>query len=324
MDAVKFLAWSSTLAGYRQTFTDAGLWSPFIEWICRQHDWSCNLVRSGLAGTFPVFIVDDQRVVKFFGPLFEGEQCWRVEKEAARLLSDVPAVPLARLMASGVLDFEPAWKYLVFEYVPGLSIGEVYARVPFEEKLSLVRRLGDWLLRIHRIKIRDGKSLPCLSLDLARNWFSSRWPEGRANWPAQLGRQVKDYLNANGHFFQGGHENLIHADLTRDHILGKFQFGHWETMAVIDLGDAMLGNIYYELAALHLDLFDCDKRLLGAFLQVYGLSPDRNFVRKAMVTSLLHQFDVYAPMFAWKPEFQEMQTLEDLADHVWKIDDKIL
>jgi hygromycin-B 7''-O-kinase len=39
---------------------------------------------------------------------------------------------------------------------------------------------------------------------------------------------------------------------------------------LIDFGDAMVGDLHYELAALHLDLFDCDKRLLRQFLDHYG------------------------------------------------------
>jgi len=315
------LAALDTLDGYRQSFMDVTLWRPFVERVCRGFGSACNLVRPGVVGTFSTFIVDEQRVVKFFSPLFDGEICWRVEQEAAQLMADMPAVPVARLLASGVLEMEPGWQYLVFEYVPGVSIGEVYAEVPFEDKLSLARWLGGWLPRMHRIQVRDGTTLPALSAERARGWFSPRWPEERTRWPVHLAGQVEAYLSANGAFFQGGHDSFIHADLTQDHFLGRFQSGRWETLAVIDFGDAMLGNIYYELAALHLDLFDCDKRLLVAFLQAYGLPPDPDFVRKAMVTSLLHQFDIFGSLFVWKPELQAAHTLDELAERLWNASD---
>jgi hygromycin-B 7''-O-kinase len=276
-----------------------------------------------VAGTFPTFIVDEQRVVKFFGQLFEGEQCWRVEQEAAQLISEMPAVPAARLMALGVLVKEPGWMYLVFEYVPGVSIGEVYASVPFEEKRLLACWLGEWLPQMHHIEVRDESVLPHLSENLVRGWFSSRRPKTQAGWPKPLAKQVEAYVSANVAFLQADSNCFIHADLTQDHILGRFTEGHFTTLAVIDFGDAMLGNIYYELAALHLNLFNCDKRLLRAFLHAYGMPPDKDFVRKAMVTSLLHQFDVFAPLFAWKPELQEVRTLDELADHLWKIDNRV-
>jgi hygromycin-B 7''-O-kinase len=321
MDAASPLARLDTLEGYRKSFMDAVLWRPYLEQICREYDWSCNWVRTGVAGTFPTFIVDEQRVIKFFGRLFGGERCWRVEQEAARLLADNPAIPVVRLTDSGVLAEEPGWMYLAFEYVPGVSIGQVYTSIPFEEKLSLADWLGDWLPQMHRIGVPDATTLPCLSEQLARDWFNSRWPEEQVRWPAHLAGQVQAYLSANGTFFQGGHERFIHSDLTQDHFLGQFQTGHWETLAVIDLGDAMLGNLYYELAALQLDLFNCDKRLLRRFLDAYGMPADKYFVRKAMVTSLLHQFDVYVPLFAWKPELQEVHTLDELAERIWNVYD---
>jgi hygromycin-B 7''-O-kinase len=321
MDADRPLARLETLEGYRKSFLDAVLWRPYLERICREHGWNCNWVRTGVAGTFPTFIVEEQRVIKFFGRLFGGERCWHVEQEAAQLLADNAAIPAVRLTDSGVLAEEPGWMYLAFEYVPGVSIGDVYQGISFEEKLSLAGGLGEWLPQMHRIRVRDGTALPCLNEQLARGWFNSRWPEEQVRWPVHLARQVQAYLSVNGGFYQGGHESFIHADLTQEHFLGRLKDGHFTMLAVIDFGDAILGNIYYELAALHLDLFRCDKRLLSAFLRAYGMPPDKDFVRKAMVTSLLHQFDVYVPLFAWKPELQEVHTLDELAERIWNIYD---
>lgn len=317
------LAALDTLGGYRQSFMDAMLWLPFVERVCRGFDWTCNLVRPGVAGTFPTFIVDEQRVIKFFGPLFDGGTCWRVEQEAAGIIAGVPAIPAARLLASGVLEMEPGWQYLVFEYVPGVSIGEVYAEVPFEDKMSLARWLGGCLPQMHRTRVRDGTALPRLSEGLARGWFSTRWPEEQSKWPVHLAGQVEEYLSANTGFLQTGCDCFIHADLTQDHFLGRLAGGHWNTLAIIDFGDAMLANIYYEMTALYLDLFDCDKRLLLAFLMAYDLPPDPDFAYKAMVTSLLHKFGVYGYLFARKPELQEVRTLDELAERLWKIDNHL-
>jgi Ser/Thr protein kinase RdoA (MazF antagonist) len=302
---------------------DVEVWRPFVEQIYRRSGRTCSQVRPGLTGTFPTFIVDEQRVVKFFGPQYDGETCWQVEQEAAQLMAGAPQVPVAGLLDRGTLDGEPGWHYLIFQFIPGVSIGEMYEEIPFDDKLALARWLGEQLPQMHKIAVLDGTALPSLSPERMHGWFSTRWPEERTQWPGHLAAQVESYLSANAAFLQAGAQGFIHADLTQDHFLGRMRSGHWEMLAVIDFGDAMAGNLYYELAALHLDLFDCDRRLLKAFLQAYGLSPDPDFVRKAMVTSLLHQFDVYGCLFAWKPELQEARTLEELADRLWKIDDQI-
>ena len=171
---------------------------------------------------------------------------------------------------------------------------------------------------MHRIKIPDATSLPRLSEKRLRGWFAIRWPGNQSKWPIQLASQVEDYLNANAAFLQADAVAFIHSDLTRDHLLGRLENGHWETGAVIDFGDAQVGNIFYELAALHLDLFDADRRLLRAFLQAYGLPPGPDFTRQAMVTSLMHQFDVYGPLFE-KLELRRIRTLDELAECLWQV-----
>ena len=87
---------------------------------------------------------------------------------------------------------------------------------------------------------------------------------------------------------------MLHCDLNADHVLGGFEGERWRPVGVIDFGDAMIGDRMYDLVALHLGLFRCDKRLLRAFLDDYGSDERlrRDFARRAMSMTLLHQFDV--------------------------------
>ncbi|HEX7541430.1 MAG TPA: hypothetical protein VF352_04800, partial [Anaerolineales bacterium] len=64
-----------------------------------------------------------------------------------------------------------------------------------------------------------------------------------------------------------------------------------------------------------------DKHLLTAFLQAYGLPTDANFACNAMVTSILYKFEVYGYLFSWKPELQELSTLDELAERLWNVND---
>jgi Ser/Thr protein kinase RdoA (MazF antagonist) len=153
-----------------------------------------------------------------------------------------------------------------------------------------------------------------------RRWFTARRPQEQVEWPSHLAAGLAAYLERNAQRIQSGDRQIIHADLTQDHLLGQVIDGHWQTRAVIDFGDAMFGNLYYELAALHLDLFDCDKRLLKAFLDSYGLEADRDFACRAMTTTLLHQFDVYGHLFTWKPDLKEAASLDVLAEKLWQLD----
>jgi hypothetical protein len=101
-------------------------------------------------------------------------------------------------------------------------------------------------------------------------------------------------------------------------LLGCLMSGGWKSLAVIDWGDAMTGNILYELVSLYLDLFQSDKQLLKVCLDVYGL-PDfyqHDFPRKALSMVLLHQFPlptrVYAPYIGVK-------SLQELAECLFAV-----
>jgi aminoglycoside/choline kinase family phosphotransferase len=174
---------------------------------------------------------------------------------------------------------------------------------------------------MHILEIPRETSLPRLIEEKQRGWHADRQREGWRGWPKHLATKVDDYLASEAEFSESSATYFIHADLTCDHIIGRLENGHWTTLAVIDFGDAMAGNVFYELTALHFDLFDCDKRLLAVFLKAYGMSADdrKEFVGKAMSTALMHQFDVFGPLFEWKSELRQFHTLEDLANQLWNV-----
>jgi aminoglycoside phosphotransferase (APT) family kinase protein len=111
---------------------------------------------------------------------------------------------------------------------------------------------------------------------------------------------------------------LIHADLTSDHLLGKVRKGAWHTQAIIDWGDAMVGNVLYELVSIYLDLFGSEKTLLRLCLDTDDL-PEfyrKDFPQKALSMVLLHQFpmpeQIYAP-------YRDAQSLWELADRMFAV-----
>jgi hygromycin-B 7''-O-kinase len=312
-----------TPEGYRQYFQEMTLWRPFVEEVCRRHQLSLRSWHPGLPGTFPTFIVDELAVIKFFGQPFDGRRSWQVEHEAAGLMAGVPEIPTAHVLASGRLDHAPGWRYLVLDYLPGISLGEVTQEVCSPNKLALARWLGTVLKRMHQVKVSDKTALPRLTKRKLNSWAARRKREGWPGWPAHLAGEVDGYLATGGAAVNRLSLHFIHADMTSDHLLGEWEDHTWKAGGIIDFGDAMLGNIYYELAALHLDLFAGDRRLLAAFLNAYLLSDDdrQDFTHKAMSVALMHQFDVIAPLFARQPVLRRVRRLEDLAEQLWNVND---
>ncbi len=319
----------NTLNGYRKHFMDEDLWRVHVQSVCQRHGLHpCRQVRAGLAGSFPTFIVEDRWVVKFFGQLFDGEQSFETELQVNHLLPPDLAVHAAELLYSGYLiENSPAWKwpYLIFEYLPGVSLGEVFHQVSFEDKVTLARALGQTSRQMLRIPV--GKILVSMA---GRAEYGRFLVEQRAacianhrQWqslPAHLIDQIDEYLLPVQELADPGiPHGLLHADLTRDHILGRLEGGKWVTVGLIDFGDARAGNIYYDLGALHLDLFRGDKRLLKAYLESYKLPGQQQFVHKAMSVALMHQFNIFIFLYEMFPQARQAATLNELADLIWNI-----
>jgi hygromycin-B 7''-O-kinase len=313
---------------YSQLFTDGAFWQPYVERVCTGHGFSCNGLRAGLAGTNPVFIVDDGGpgfVVKFFETqLFGTRENFAVECEIYALLANSPVIPAPALLADGQLFPDGDWPYIIISLIPGLSLGEVVAQVSAEDKRSLAIWLGQRLRRLHQLPIAS----PALQRSQTRfaQWLVAQHAacvtrqQQLGHLPNRLLSELDDYLLPVAHLFDTVEGPcLIHCDLNHDHLLGEFVAGHWRPTGIIDFGDARVGDRLYELVALHLGLFRTDKALLRLFLDSYGLDAglQRQFVERAMAYTLLHEFDVLAEVADL--DVCQVDHIATLAKQLWEV-----
>jgi hygromycin-B 7''-O-kinase len=317
------------LDGYRTGFMNPALWSPLIRQICREHRLPCRRILPGTAGTFPTFILDQQYVIKFFGELFNGPQSWLVETAVGRALENQAGLPAARILHSGeVFAGGQVWRWLVFNCIRGRSYHQDYARITFGDKQAVAYQLGKILHGFHRLPVPSTpREIFTAKPDEYHNkltgWFTTRLhkqPQSGLGLPDHLANQAKDFLaglRANSSPQTALH--LIHADLTQDHILGGFADGRWHINGLIDFGDCMTGDLFYELGLLHLDFFDGDKRLLSEFLSGYGAPdmPDEHFPQRCLAAALQHQFDLFGEIFARHPDLAATDDLHTLARILW-------
>ncbi len=313
---------------YREHFMDATLWRPYVAEVCRRHNLTpCEDIRGGLAGSFPTFIVEERWVVKFFGQLFGGEPCYDTELEALRIAGQARLGSIPNVLASGELFPIPQdwpWPYFVMQLIRGVSIGEVYAQVSLADKLSMAQQMAEIARRLHGIPLTGSTFFKADWADFRRFLEQQRnnLAVNHAEWqalPQHLRAQVEDYVLPVDELVEAHTPpHLIHADLTADHLLGELIGGRWQTNGLIDFGDVRVGNLLYELQALHLDLFKGDRRLLQVFLNAYG-SPEwqrHALPRQAMSMALLHQFDVLG---AYRDRLERFATLEQAADDLWDV-----
>ncbi len=321
-----------SVRAYGRIFTDAGYWRPYVEEICSRHGLGpCNEVRSGLPGTFPVFIVDGRRVVKLFGELFDGGARYRIERELYGLLASDREIPAPALVASGTLFDAGAgwpWPYIVAEAIPGESLSAVEARLSFQDKVAACRFLAPAVRRIHALTPEPPSHLP-LTWDTFERFLAGRRAgcvENHRTWgflPERLVAQLDDYIPPLSDLVDRTvPPRVLHCDLNADHLLGYFEGDHWRPSGIIDFGDAMAGDRLYEFVALHLGLFRCDKHLLRTFLADYGFDEAlrRDFARRAMGMTLLHEFDVLSAVSPAFSDAARVDSLAELAALLWDLE----
>jgi hypothetical protein len=339
---------------YSAHFMDLAVWEPSVCQVCARHGFECKRISPGLPGTFPTFIVEldadgvrpdhESIVVKFFGPLFEGADSFVIERSMGYYLAQ-QSLPIRSpaILAEGQLT--PEWNYLIFAGVSGVSFGQVRQLLTEASKMRVAGQMGSFIKRLHMVTATTQPVLPVATEAMSWEGFVTflevQWANCYANhqrWrdlPAQLLEQVPVYLLPVEELLDlSSPPHLIHADLTGDHLLGRLAASKkmpaklaqsppvaeadWDSLAIIDWGDARVGNVLYELVALHMDLFQADKHMLRICLEHYGL-PDfyqQDFPRKALCMLLLHQFPMSAQAYA---AHRDAQTLYELAEGLFRV-----
>lgn len=322
-----------TLEDYRRRFTDVSYWRPFVESVCERHGLlpHDSIREADLPGTYPVFIVRDQWVVKFFGQLFNGESAFTAELDVSNLLARDGQIPAPSLVAYGHLidgNGEWPWPYLVFEHLPGKSLARLRDRMSVDSMSRVARELGNLIRQLHALPLSEARFLGSTwdayvaLLERQRPGCKDRHEEWRS-LPDHLIDLIDEFLLPTAALVdRGTPPRLLHGDLTADHAVGELTPRGWRTQGIIDFGDALVGDPMYELIALHLDVFQCDKRLLSAFLMSYDFEQeiDQEDAAKLLSLCLLHPFNVFEGFGDRHPEAANIRDLSQFGNWLWWLD----
>lgn len=324
----------STIIDYRQHFTDITYWQPYVKEVCSRHFLEpCQLIRAGLPGTHPVFIVDERYVIKFFTHYFGGAESLVAETDLYHVFSHNPllSINVPELIAQGNLfsdDNKWHWPYLITTIIPGTGLVEVYEQLHYEDLLSLADFLGLFLRQLHNLNLSQSNVFKATWDAFAEAIEEQRGAcvERQQDWgtlPTHLIAQIESYLLPTDMLFDiYTTPHLLHCDLNADHVFGFLdEQQHWHTTGIIDFGDAFVGDWHYDLIALHMGLFHADKHLLHVFLESYDSEHllRTDFVHVAMSYQLMRRFDSLAQFFQKKPELRDVKSLGELAEILWGV-----
>lgn len=291
---------------YGDSLADLARWEPYVRLALARHGLAAVGLEAGFAGTYPTFLAGPV-VVKLFGYFPSWRSDHAAELAAQQLLRNYPELPAPCLLAYGSLyeDEPDPWPYLVTGRVDGTAVRD--QRLSVRQWRTLAAHLGQVVQRVHA-------QPPPAAGALARDWLRDHGSEcaGRhrawGSLPPHLVAQIDAWVVP-----PSPDRCLVHADLTADHIFVERD----RLVGIIDWGDAVVTDPYYELGALHLGAFRCDRALLRAFLDGYGWAVGKDFARRAMSAALMHRFDLFADLpDCLRPD--QFDTLDALASALWQ------
>lgn len=292
---------------YGDSLADVVRWGPYVRAVLARHGFREVDLQAGFVGTYPTFLAGPV-VVKLFGRFPSWRSDHAAELAAQRLLREHPELPAPPLLAHGSLyeGGPDPWPYLVTGRVSGSALRDL--RLSPRQRRVLAARLGQVIRRVHALP-------PPSSAALARDWLRDHGRDcaGRhrawGSLPSHLVGQIDDYVVAPSPV-----RRLVHADLTVDHIF----VDRVRLVGIIDWGDAMVTDPYYDLGALYLDAFGCDPSLLRAFLDGYGWTVGADFTRRAMSATLMHRFDLFGAL-PDRLHTHRFDTLDAFAAALWNV-----
>lgn len=251
-------------------------------------------MRAGALGTYPTYLTGDGRVVKLFPEVYDGPASHAAEVAAWRALAG-SGLPVPAVLAEGALcdDVEGwPWPFLVYEEAPGVSLAEIAPGLDDRRRRVLAGDVGVFLRTLHSLapptgtwdrylEVLERRKAQVPHDDLARHGHLA--PHLLAEVPGFLARYPDE-----ARFDVTAAPVFLHADLHHDHLFLDPATGH--LLAVIDWGDVLEGDRWYDFGALVTGSFRGDRAMIDACYDAYGARPDPEVQLARM---LLHGFDLF-------------------------------
>jgi len=263
------------LADYRDRLTDETYWRPCVTAVLARHGLELDVEPSAGAGsTYPTLLVGDV-VVKLFGGWGDWRRAAEAERAALATVAGAPDLRVPRVLATGALfpDAPEPWPYVVMTRVPGVPWEAAALSRTGRHRVS--EDLGRQIGRLHGLQAPQAARVGDLGAVHVTDACA------RSSLPRHLLPGIERFLAV----FDPADPVFVHGDLMVRHVFVE----NGGLVGIIDWGDAMMADRHYELAKLHLDLFDGDKAMLATFLQASGWPMTPSFARDALAQSLLRQ-----------------------------------
>ncbi|MFO0556163.1 MAG: phosphotransferase [Polyangiaceae bacterium] len=272
---------------------DVSLWRPPVERLLREVGVP-PLPLVDLGGANLVLGVGDHLVLKLspatFGPVLD------VERESLLLTTRaVLPIPSPQVRAYGSLG---AFHYLLSTRLPGRPLEQ-----DSPDRVDVCKQLGRWLAQLHAAP-------PPTTWPRSRTWDvympveRARAAERQARWrvPPELVADMPAWLAAADLETEQRPRALLHADVHQHNILCERDADGTRVRGVIDFGDALIGDPFFDLVTPALLIGQCDPACVAALLDGYGVAEsarDEALLKRLTAYAILHKFNDLSRVLRW-------------------------
>lgn len=260
---------------YRAVFANTDTWMPAMRVLCERHGLDAGDLRRTTLGSHVVFRTED-RIVKLFAGIWSEDF---VSERAA--LANIRGLPVPELIAEGELE---GWPYMVMSFVSGTPALEVSEELGEEERIGVVRQLGEMMRQLH-----ESPFVP----ELATDWGALMKERiARADEHHGAEEPWRGWIRERLAGFEESPFDpvLLSADITEDHLLLSEEGGQWKITGFIDFGDAMMGHPHYEFVAPLCFYTFGQPKLSRVLVEAYGLRLTAERADRLTTYCLLHEF----------------------------------
>jgi hygromycin-B 7''-O-kinase len=307
---------SSAADFYRERSRGITDWQPALDEISRRHGIErCTTTRFA-DGESPVFALGDGFVVKLVPRL--GGTLVRQEIDLLTFLAPYPHPPAPRLVGHG--DIED-WQYLLMTRIAGIPLQRVWPDMPPDQRLRLAVEFGRLLASLHALPQTDLKP-GAIDWSAFCHTSFARWttrPAVARLSPALMADGPR-YFQANGATVATAGRVLLHGDLAPVNLLVRCGPDGWAISGMIDFGNAMRGDPWFDLTAASVLLQPGDRTMVHALLGGYVTrsSVDLAHLRPSlMVNTLIHPLGDIAACLDLVPGSSRCQTSAEVALRFW-------
>jgi len=280
--------------------------SPVFELAIRDcfNEFEDSRIEATVAGSFPVFYVGSDHVVKCFPSLHADLE--RNECAVLRFVRDIEGVPAPEIVGTRSLD---GWSFLLMTRLRGQGLKELWPQLDVDEKERLCEQLGAIVRSLHAV---DPTPIRYCGLDwdefLHQQLEGCQARQERLGLDRELARQIPGFLSSLV-FDAPEQRALLHTEIMPAHLIVNAVEDSLTITGMLDFEPAMIGMPEYEFASIGLFLAGGEPALLRAFLRGYGRVADSDLHRRLMGFALLHRYSNVSWFLRFMPPGDSFEEL---------------